>query len=719
MRARSRRLLAGTGLVGLLGVAQFGSGDPARAATRTPNILFVVLDDVGVDQLAAFNPAAGTGALTPNLNAIAAAGVRFSNFYAMPECSPSRVAMFTGRYPLRTGVNAAILDQDLPAAQISPYEATTPRVLRRAGYRSALLGKYHLGGPENNPDGNNAPVRMGWDYFNGNLRGGAAGIDKTLGGQYTQDSDRYSCGFPTGTDRGAIWFLNEAGQAYCDDNQRAGYTGQQGVTLGGIPALDGRGNFAPTCVAASPTPPDFTRPNAYYVWPLAAGDLRGVKTSRARGYMTTAQTDAALAWVEKVRSDSDAPRPWMATVSYNSIHTPYQQPPVDHYPPGFVWPAAIPENCNVTSAQRVISDLMLASLDREIGRLLVGLGLARTEGGQLVYRPESTDTMVVIVGDNGSFFTSVKTPFDPTRAKATPYQTGVLTPLIVAGPQVLGQGRTIAHPVNIVDLFELFGESAGLDVRSLVPPSHTLDAQPMLAYLTNPSQPSIRQTNFSQLGTGVLPPSVTAWPCVIRIGPVNVATDTLFTSKSVCDEQAGTWFGPTETQPTPPYPTSCAVRASGLYSSLTILAPRVWAIHNTRYKLVKVDRPSCDAALGQYEFYDLAARTPTNPLGIDLASTNLLTNGQPIGLTPEQTANFNQLQSQMQDLIASEPACYGDGNLDRQVDDEDVKGVLRFWGQTSVFDVNRDGMTNVKDLQCVQSNLGNQCRVQGAGKACQ
>jgi arylsulfatase A-like enzyme len=718
VRIRTRPLLSALLMVSLLAVSQLGGSTPAQAVSRPPNILFIILDDVGADQLTAFNPAAATAALTPNLNAIVAAGVKFSNFYAMPECSPSRVSMFTGRYPLRTGVNAAILDQDLPASQISPFETTAPRLLATAGYRSAMLGKYHLGGPENNPDGNSAPVALGWNYFNGNLRGGPPAIDTSLGGQYTQDTARYSCGFPTGAARGAAWFQDAAGHAQCDDNQKTGYTGQQAVTLGGIPALDAQGNFAPTCREAAGTGPDFTKPNAYYVWPLAVVDARGAQTSRSRQYMTTAQTDAAIAWIRGQSEGADFLRPWMATVSYNSIHTPYQQPPPEHYPAGFVWPSGVPESCNTTAAQRVISDLMLASIDREIGRLLVGAGLARDEGGQIVYRPEATDTMVVIVGDNGSLFTSVKTPYDPTRAKATPYQTGVLTPLVVSGPMVVGPGRTVQHPVNAVDLFQLFGEAAGVDVRAVVPRSHVLDAQPMLSYLSNPSQPSVRQTDFTQLGIGILPPSVTPWPCVLKIGPSFTATDVLFTAESVCADQGGTWFGPTDAQPNPPYPTSCAVRASGLYPSLTILPTRVWAIHNSRYKLVKVERASCDSSLGQYEFYDLAARTPTNPLGIDLASTNLLTNGQPIGLSAEQAANYGELSAQLQDLLTTEPACYADGNLDKRVDADDWRGVLRYWGQPSVFDLNQDGKTDDADLQCVKSNFGNDCRLRGPGKTC-
>ncbi len=637
----------------------------------------------------------------------------------MPECSPSRSAFFTGRYPLRTGVTAAILDQDLPAAHVSPFEVTTPKVLSTAGYASALLGKYHLGGPENNPDGNRTPVALGWNHFNGNLRGGPPSIDTTLGGQYTQDRQKYSCGFPTGPQRGAAWFQGRD-QDRCDDNGRAGYTGQQAVALGGIPALDARGNFAATCREAVDRVPDFNKPNGYYVWPPAILDAGGLETRRSREYMTTVQTDAAIDWIQAQSEGSHRLQPWMATVSYNSIHTPYQQPPIDLYPPGFVWPSNVTEDCLSTASQRILSDLMLAATDREIGRLLLGAGLARIEGGRFVYRPEATDTMIVIVGDNGTFLSSVRAPYDPSRAKGTPYETGVTAPLIVAGPLVVGPGRSVAHQVNAVDLFQLFGEIAGVDVRTVVPSSHVLDAESLLPYVRNPNQPSVRRYNFTELGIGLKPPSVKLWPCVIRVGPINLATDILFTSQTLCeDDVGGTWFGPTAERPVPQYPTSCAVRASGLYADLTIVPTRVWALRNDRYKLVKLERAPCDSGLGEFEFYDLSPRPPTNPVGLDLATTNLLTNGQPIGLTTEQMATYGELASQLQALLDSEPVCNGDGNLDKRVDQSDVAGVQRYLGQPSVFDFNKNGVTDSQDLQCASSNLGNDCRVSGAGRTCQ
>lgn len=709
MNARKTGLAGRVLLASLVAACIIGGHTRAQAAARPLNILFVILDDVGEDILASFNPAAANASLTPTLNAIIAAGVKFTNFYTMPECSPSRVAFFTGRYPLRTGVTDAILDTNLPAAQISPFEVTVPRVLATAGYTSGLIGKYHLGGPENNPDGIRAPVALGWNYFNGNPYAYPPPPDPTLGRQYTKDTTKYSCGFPTGPKRGAAWFQTSPQDIRCDDNQRAGFTGQEAVARGGIPALDPTGELALTCREATGAKPDFSTLNGYYVWPQTVDDSRVVVEPTARQYMTTAQTDAAIAWIRNQPREPER-RPWMATVSYNAIHTSYQQPPPDLYPPGFVWPANVPEDCTNVAAQRVISQLMLAAMDRELGRLFVGIGLAqRADNGQLIYRPELTDTMVVIAGDNGTYLPVVLPPYEPTRAKGTPYETGVKTPLIVAGPLVVGANRSVAHLVNSVDLFQLFGEIAGVDVRAVVPRSHVLDAEPMLAYVTNPSQPAGRRYNFSQLASGLKPTSVKLWPCVLKYGPINLAIDTIFTAQSQCEGNGGDWYGPTLERPTPLYPTSCAVKAANLYSVLGVAANRVWAMRNRDYKLVKVERPSCEADLGEFEFYDVSV-SAANPIGLDHSNANLLIRGQPVGLTSTQSANFLELQGALQALLNSEPACPGDGNLDKTVNTDDLSGILHYFGKPSVFDFNHDGVTDTLDYPDVLNNFGKTCR---------
>jgi hypothetical protein len=87
-------------------------------------------------------------------------------------------------------------------------------------------------------------------------------------------------------------------------------------------------------------------------------------------------------------------------------------------------------------------------------------------------------------------------------------------------------------------------------------------------------------------------------------------------------------------------------------------------------------------------------------------------------LTPEELANYNELQAQLITITNSEPICYGDGNLDKVVDQEDFIGVQRYKGQPSVFDFNNDGVTDENDLNCVLENFGHNCLIGGSGTSC-
>lgn len=677
--------------------------------TTPPNILFIIMDDVGIDQLRAFNPDAPTSAPTPVLDTLIKGGVSFTNCWTMPECSPSRSCLFTGRYPLRTGVKSAILGYDLPSSQVSPYETTTPKVLARAGYVSAMVGKFHLAGPDNNPAAYRTPARLGWDYYNGNLQGGPPFIDATLGGQ-TTDTTLYPSGFPFGPKRGVGWFQGIRDSVYCDDNHGKGYTGQLCVKLGGIPALTVNGQFAKT-IAEATIKPHFTNYNGYYVWPRVVNNGKRLSKSTSREYMTTAQTNDALRWIKTQSrknlkcSAKQTSKPWMCTVSYDSIHTPYQPPPTSLRPPGFVWPSEIPMG-NTTAAQiKIISDLTLYAMDQEIGRLLVGAGLAtRKPNGKLIYQPEATNTMIIVMGDNGTYFSSVNAPYNLLRAKATPYQTGVSVPLIVSGPLVRNPGRSANHLVNAVDLFSLFGEIAGLNVRKIVSKSHILDCEPMLPYLKNPGADSIRKYNYTELGSTV-PPGVKIWPSVFNIGGSYVGNDFLFPTEELCVDAGGEWFGPGAPVT---YETSCDVRAN-VYPSMTIQPSEVWAVRDDRYKLVKSVRAACDSTLNPYEFYDLRPKkrpSLLNPLGLDNSPNDLLKRPS---LTPQQKAHYVELKTVLNGILKSHSECPGDGNLDRVVDAKDLNGVEKHWGNPSVFDFNNDGTTDELDLDIVNENMGNKC----------
>lgn len=138
--------------------------------------------------------------------------MRFCNFWSSPDCSPSRTAAFTGRYPIRTNVTTALLAPDLAGNQLKPYEVTTPTVLRRAGYASALFGKAHFTNtpsqeyPTTAPYGATPVTQLGWDYFNGWNDGGPLSIDTTAGGAGAQG--QYPCGFVTGSVSGACRYIN-------------------------------------------------------------------------------------------------------------------------------------------------------------------------------------------------------------------------------------------------------------------------------------------------------------------------------------------------------------------------------------------------------------------------------------------------------------------------------------------------------------------------------
>jgi hypothetical protein len=114
----------------------------AAAPSKPPNIVFILCDDLGYGDLGCY----GSKIPTPNLDSMAAAGVRFTNFSsADPVCSPSRAALLTGRYPTRVGVPRVFFPQDKGGMNLD--EVTLANVLKDRGYRTICIGKWHLGRP--------------------------------------------------------------------------------------------------------------------------------------------------------------------------------------------------------------------------------------------------------------------------------------------------------------------------------------------------------------------------------------------------------------------------------------------------------------------------------------------------------------------------------------------------------------------------------------------
>lgn len=126
---------------------------PAALGQAKPNVLVIVLDDLGCHDLG-FQGAADLN--TPNIDALAASGVVFSNWYSnAPVCAPARASIVSGRYPARAGVPDN-------GGELTPGIPTLGTVARGRGYRTAAIGKWHLGHSDTTRP--NAP---GFDYFYG------------------------------------------------------------------------------------------------------------------------------------------------------------------------------------------------------------------------------------------------------------------------------------------------------------------------------------------------------------------------------------------------------------------------------------------------------------------------------------------------------------------------------------------------------------------------
>ncbi len=138
-------------------------GSPVESSEDHPNIIVVMADDLGRGDYSAY----GTPDIrTPNIDRLCREGATLENMYANScVCSPSRAALLTGCYPDRVGVPGVI--RHVPAdswGYLSPSAVLLPRLLKAAGYHTALVGKWHLG-----LESPNMPGERGFDLFHGFL----------------------------------------------------------------------------------------------------------------------------------------------------------------------------------------------------------------------------------------------------------------------------------------------------------------------------------------------------------------------------------------------------------------------------------------------------------------------------------------------------------------------------------------------------------------------
>lgn len=153
------------GSVGILG--------KHAGAVDAPHIVMIVADDLGNADLGY----RGSRIATPHIDALARGGVRLEAYYGLPVCTPARAALMTGRYPMRHGLQTLVIFPNHHYG-LPTDEVTLPEALREVGYRTAMVGKWHLG----HADRKYWPNSRGFDHFYGNVVGEVDYFTKDRGG---------------------------------------------------------------------------------------------------------------------------------------------------------------------------------------------------------------------------------------------------------------------------------------------------------------------------------------------------------------------------------------------------------------------------------------------------------------------------------------------------------------------------------------------------------
>jgi arylsulfatase A-like enzyme len=148
------------------------------AVTSRPNIILIMSDDMGWSDLGCY----GSEIATPNLDSLAQNGVRFTQFYNTARCCPTRATLLTGLYPHQAGIGHMMEDRGLDAyrGDLNRRCVTIAQVLRTAGYRTYMSGKWHVTKktkPADETEKNNWPLQRGFDRFYGTIHGAGSFFD--------------------------------------------------------------------------------------------------------------------------------------------------------------------------------------------------------------------------------------------------------------------------------------------------------------------------------------------------------------------------------------------------------------------------------------------------------------------------------------------------------------------------------------------------------------
>ncbi|NJM54817.1 MAG: sulfatase-like hydrolase/transferase [Verrucomicrobiae bacterium] len=172
------------------------------ASPPQPNINFILADDLGYGDLACYG---SDKVATPNLDGMAKEGMKLTSFYVAPVCSPTRASFMTGCIPQRVGIGGVLFPRNTHG--LNPDEITLPELLKKQGYATAIIGKWHLGNQDIFQ-----PLKHGFDRWYGTIASNSQG--------YYHNTKTYAdnCVWREGYTRESVLKLTEAKCALLRDN---------------------------------------------------------------------------------------------------------------------------------------------------------------------------------------------------------------------------------------------------------------------------------------------------------------------------------------------------------------------------------------------------------------------------------------------------------------------------------------------------------------------
>ena len=480
-------------LLGVVCALLVSAGSLCAALNDRPNIVFIVADDLGYGELGCYG---GKEIPTPNLDALAAGGVRFTSGYVTaPFCAASRAALLTGRYQTRFGFefNPIGAKNSAPGIGLPLTEKTIADRLRETGYATALIGKWHLGGTAEFH-----PQRRGFDEFFGFLHEGHYYVPSPWAGVTT-------------------WLRRKA------------------LPDGG----EGRWSSPDSRVVWSThmgsNEPDYDADN-----PL----LRASQPVNEQAHLTDALTREACDFIERHKA-----QPFFLYLAYNAVHSPMQGAD-----------ACMAKFTHIADIHRRIFAAMLAHLDDSVGKVLDKLRADGLEENTFVVflsdnggpTKELTSSNAPLRGGKGELWEGgIRVPFIVSwkgRVPARVIDTPVTSMDATATALALARGADIRQRTDLS-----FGMTPVRDAASSADKSvrltSALDGASLLPLLTGRTDTPPHKTLFWRVGTKnalrhgdwKLIRDAGAWKLFHLADDINEATDLATKEPARVQEMAALW----------------------------------------------------------------------------------------------------------------------------------------------------------------------------------